>query len=285
MKRGIAWLTALVMALALTACTQMAQPGDTAQSDNGGGTQPAPAEPDAGYSTGGGEIVQLNGFRSIDIEWVNGAVSVELYDGEGIELTETAMDGGPASQKMEWRVDEDDSTLDIRSQPQLVSLSEEKRLTVRLPRSMVLYELDIDTVSADVSVDLTEEDTLMLTELDVTSVSGAVSVNAANAGEISLSTTSGDISGSVRTQKLEADSVSGAVELTLDTLPVELEMETTSGGILLKVAEGILPASGLRIDFRTTSGAFVCTAPYTEVRDGGWEFDTVSGSLDIRTVQ
>lgn len=285
MKKGLARLLALVMALALTACGRTAQSGHTAQPDSGGAAQPAPAEPDVGYNAGNGEIVQLNGFRSISIEWVSGAVSVELYDGEGIELTETAMDGGPASQKMEWRVDEDDSTLDIRSQPQLVSLSEKKRLTVRLPRSMVLHELDIDAVSAAVSVDLTEDDTLTLTELDVTSVSGAVSVNAANAGEISLSTTSGDISGSVRTQKLEADSVSGAVELTLDTLPEELEMDTTSGGILLKVAESIVPASGLRIDFRTTSGSFVCTAPYTEVRDGGWEFDTVSGSLDIRTVQ
>ena len=79
------------------------------------------------------------------------------------------------------------------------------------------------------SVDLTDEDTLSLSELDVTSVSGAISVYAANAGEIALSTTSGSISGSVRTQKLEADSVSGSIDLALDIMPTEVEAETTSG--------------------------------------------------------
>ena len=49
-------------------------------------------------------------------------------------------------------------------------------------RSMVLHELDVETVSAAVSVDLTDEDTLTLNELDITSVSGTVNVNAANAG-------------------------------------------------------------------------------------------------------
>ena len=92
MKKGMACLLALVMALALTACTRTAQPqtgGDTASTD------PAvPAEPDAGYNTGAGEVVQIMGFRSINIEGVSGAVNVELYDGEGIQLSETMLDGG-----------------------------------------------------------------------------------------------------------------------------------------------------------------------------------------------
>lgn len=96
---------------------------------------------------------------------------------------------------------------------------------MKLPRSMVLHELDINAVSADVSVDLTEEDTLTLQELDVSSVSGTVTVHAANAEEISLSTTSGAIGGSVRTGQLEIDSVSGCVELMLDVLPAKLEAE------------------------------------------------------------
>ena len=166
MKRGIALLMALVMALALTVCTQTPPP-------NRGDVEGA-AEPDAGYSAGDADIVQLNGFRSIHIDWTSGRVTVELYDGQGIELSETMMDGGDVSLKMEWRVDEDDSTLDILSQPLTVSASEKKHLTVKLPRSMVLHELDINAVSADVSVDLTEEDTLTLQELDVSSVSGTV---------------------------------------------------------------------------------------------------------------
>lgn len=241
--------------------------------------------PDAGYTAGNGDVVQLNGFRSIDIEWVSGQVNVELYDGEGISLTETLADGSPVGQAMEWRVDEDDSTLDVRSQPKLVSLDEEKILTVQLPRSMVLYKLDIETVSAGVSVDLTDEDTLSLSELDVTSVSGAISVYAANAGEIALSTTSGAIEGSVRTQKLEMDSVSSSIDLTLDTLPTELDAETTDGNIVMQLRDLSTLPSPLPVEFKTTSGTLSSDVTLTTVQDAAWEFQTVSGNVNLCTIK
>ena len=271
MKKGMACLLALVMALALTACTRTAQP------QNGGDAAPAdptiPAEPDAGYNTGAGEVVQIKGFRSIDIEWVSGAVNVELYDGEGIQLSETMMDGGDVALKMEWRVDEDDNTLDIRSQPLTVSASQKKQLTVRLPRSTVLHELNIDAVSADVSVDLTEEDTLTLTELDVSSVSGTVSVHAANAGEISLETTSGAITGSVRTDKLEADSVSGSIGLTLETQPKELDVKSGSGDITL-TEEFIRRTRDVGVPYRPS-----LPTPAGAARDGFVRTMTAAGLL------
>lgn len=280
MKKGMACLLALVMALALTACTRTAQP------QNGGDAAPTdptvPAEPDAGYNTGAGEVVQIKGFRSIDIEWVSGAVNVELYDGEGIQLSETMMDGGDVALKMEWRVDEDNNTLDIRSQPLTVSASQKKQLTVKLPRSTVLHELNIDAVSADVSVDLTEEDTLTLTELDVSSVSGTVSVHAANAGEISLETTSGAITGSVRTDKLEADSVSGSIDLALETQPKELEAETTSGDITLTLAR---QPEAVAIDFHTVSGQLRSDVTNSPDAPAVWKLETVSGNADIFLMQ
>ena len=273
-------LGALILAGAVAGAAVLAgcgaQPADTTPA-NGSYT------PDAGYTAGSGDVVQLNGFRSIDIEWVSGQVNVELYDGEGISLTETLTDGSPVGQAMEWRVDEDDSTLDVRSQPKLVSLSEEKILTVKLPRSMVLYELDIETVSAGVSVDLTDEDTLSLSELDVTSVSGTVSVYAANAGEISLSTTSGGIEGSVRTQKLETDSVSGSIDLTLDISPVEVEAETTSGSIVMQLRDLSTLPSPLPVEFKTTSGTLSGDVTFTTVKDAAWEFQTVSGNVSLCT--
>ena len=275
-KKGIALLLALVMALALAACTQTPPPSRTDGEDS--------VEPDEGYSAGNVDIVQLNGFRSINIDWTSGFVTVELYDGQGIELSETMMDGGDVSLKMEWRVDEDDSTLDILSQPLTVSASEKKHLTVKLPRSMVLHALDIDTVSAAVSVDLTDEDTLTLDELDVTSVSGTVSVNAANAASISLSTPSGAVSGSVRTQELQTDSVSGNVDLTLDILPTELDIETSSGPVTLAIPTG-KTTSVLSVELRTTSGQFSSDVPVTHTKDAPWEFQTVSGDVTITTVK
>ena len=150
MKKGIALLLALVMALALAACTQTPPPSRT----DGEGT----ALPDEGYSAGNVDIVQLNGFRSINIDWTSGLVTVELYDGQGIELSETMMDGGDVSLKMEWRVDEDDSTLDILSQPLTVSggvaltLTEKPSVPVDVVFRTASGQLDSDvdsTVGAD----------------------------------------------------------------------------------------------------------------------------------------
>lgn len=281
MKKLIALLLVLGGLLALVACSFTVRYED---GGDGGKDENPVVQPDNGYTLGSTDVVQLNGFRSIDIVWISGSVTVELYDGEGIELKEALADGGAVSVPMEWRVDEDDSTLDIVSQPKLLSVSEEKHLTVKLPRSMVLHELDVETVSAAVSVDLTDEDTLTLNELDVTSVSGTVFVNAANAGEISLSTTSGAISGSVRTQNLEADSVSGSVELTLDVLPTELDMETSSGPVTLTLPAGDT-APSLFVEFRTTSGQFVSDVPVTHMKDAPWELQTVSGSVTIALAQ
>lgn len=281
MKKLIALLLVLGGLLALAACSFPVRYED---GGDGGKDENPIVQPDNGYTLGSTDVVQLNGFRSIDIVWISGSVTVELYDGEGIELKETLADGGAVSVPMEWRVDEDDSTLDIVSQPKLLSVSEEKHLTVKLPRSMVLHELDVETVSAAVSVDLTDEDTLTLNELDVTSVSGTVFVNAANAGEISLSTTSGAISGSVRTQNLEADSVSGSVELTLDVLPTELDMETSSGPVTLTLPAGDT-APSLFVEFRTTSGQFASDVPVTHMKDAPWELQTVNGSVTIALAQ
>lgn len=281
MKKLIALLLVLGGLLALVACSFPVRYED---GGDGGKDENPVVQPDNGYTLGSTDVVQLNGFRSIDIVWISGSVTVELYDGEGIELKEALADGGAVSVPMEWRVDEDDSTLDIVSQPKLLSVSEEKHLTVKLPRSMVLHELDVETVSAAVSVDLTDEDTLTLNELDVTSVSGTVYVNAANAGEISLSTTSGAISGSVRTQNLEADSVSGSVELTLDVLPTELDMETSSGPVTLTLPAGDT-APSLFVEFRTTSGQFASDVPVTHIKDAPWELQTVSGSVTFALAQ
>ncbi len=271
-------------ALALAAILILAGCGEQSHTD-GSGTDSATYTPDTGYTLGNTDVVQLNGFRAIDIEWVSGQVNVELYDGEGIQLSETMMDGSDAALKMEWQVNEDKGTLDIRSQPQLMSATEEKRLVVRLPRSLVLHELDIKTVSAGVSVDLTDEDTLTLQELDVTSVSGEISVYAANAGEISLSTTSGSISGSVRTQKLEADSVSGSIDLALDIMPTELEAETSSGSIVMQLCDLSTLPSPLPVEFKTTSGKLSSDVTFTTVEDAAWEFQTVSGNVKLLTVR
>ena len=94
MRKTLWSALALVMVLTLAGC------GEQHRTDNGG-TDSATYTPDAGYTLGNTDVVQLNGFRAIDIEWVSGQVNVELYDGEGIQLSETLADGSDVTLQME----------------------------------------------------------------------------------------------------------------------------------------------------------------------------------------
>ena len=271
MKKGIALLLALVTALALTACGQT-KPNDDAAVD----APDQQTEPDAGYTAGSGEIVQVDGFREIDIQWVAGKVVVERYDGKVTELSETQMDGSPVSLKMEWRLNEDAGKLEIRSQPVQANTDEEKLLTVRLPKDAVLYELDIGTVSADVDV---QASFAQLTELEITTVSGSVTAADVTADEVSLSSTSGALSGVYQARELDVDTVSGDMTLTLPNVPQELDAETTSGNVALTLTAQ--PTVPVALRFQTVSGVFQSDIESTANAANVWEFQTVSGNVSV----
>ena len=271
MKKGTALLLALMMALALTACGQT-KPNDDAAVD----VPDQQTEPDAGYTAGSGEIVQVDGFREIDIQWIAGKVVVERYDGKATELSETQMDGSPVSLKMEWRLNEDTGKLEIRSQPVQANTDEAKLLTVRLPRDTVLYELDINTVSADVDV---QASFTQLTELEITTVSGTVTAADVTADGVSLSSTSGELAGVYQARELDVDTVSGNVTLTLPDVPQELDAETTSGSVALTLSAQ--PIAPVALHFQTVSGIFQSDIESTANAANVWEFQTVSGSVTV----
>ncbi len=271
MKKGTVLLLVLLLTLALTAC------GQTRQDDGiAANTPDQQVEPDAGYTAGGGEIVQVDGFREIDIQWIAGRVVVERYDGKVTELSETKLDGSPVSLKMEWRLNEDTGKLEIRSQPVQANTDEGKLLTVRLPRDTVLYELDINTVSADVDV---QASFTQLTELAITTVSGSVTAADVTADEVSLASTSGELAGVYQAQRLDVDTVSGKVTLTLPNVPQELEAETTSGDVTLTLSAQ--PAAPVALRFQTVSGVFRCDIDSADNAANVWEFQTVSGSVTV----
>lgn len=277
MKKILTILAALALIPALLGCSINITIGHHGSGDAPSGT--VEYVPDNGYTAGGTKVLQRDGFRSIDIEWINGSVTIEMYDEEHVGIEEALADGGAVSTPLEWRVHE--GTLDIRSQPRLVDLMEEKHLTVRLPRSIVLHELDIETVSADVTAVLPEDDILELDEFDVSTVSGTVTADDVRAAEVSISSTSGALNGSVSAQELDVSTVSGTVEVTLMTLPVEVDVESTSGNVTLHIPGAVMPTAPLAVSFTGTSGKLVCDAAHTLVRDGSWEFKTVSGNVSI----
>ena len=71
MKKLTALLLVLGALLALVAC------GYPVKADNSDKDETPVVQPDSGYTLGGADVVQLNGFRSIDIEWIS-AVSIPI---------------------------------------------------------------------------------------------------------------------------------------------------------------------------------------------------------------
>ena len=73
MKKLAALLLLLGALLALAACGYPVKPENSGTPDAAVTT----VKPDSGYTLGGADVVQLNGFRSIDIEWIS-AVSIPI---------------------------------------------------------------------------------------------------------------------------------------------------------------------------------------------------------------
>ena len=147
----------------------------------------------------------------LDVSWVAGHVDVVCYDGDVIRLTETdgrALDDDAVLRR--WQ-DGDTQYVKYAASGFLSGEGLDKRLSVMIPADMMLTQLTIGVVSADVEASVIAVETIGLS-----TVSGNVRIAVEEAGTISVDTVSGEIdveAGQLR--KLEATSVSGNVRICL----------------------------------------------------------------------
>ena len=193
----------------------------------------------------------------VEISNISGEIKVIGWSGDGVVITGTLEDG-----VKELDISSSGSRLSIE-----VDLERRTRnngsayLTVKIP---VTADLDVETVSADISVDG------VLGEVDLESVSGQVEVS----GE---------------TRSLEASSVSGDVLAT--TTVGRAELESVSGDIIVRHATGRLEASVVSgnivieggtldsFDAETVSGSIFCAANPTD--RGRFKMETMSGKIEM----
>jgi DUF4097 and DUF4098 domain-containing protein YvlB len=193
----------------------------------------------------------------VEISNISGEINVIGWSGDGVVITGTLEDG-----VKELDISSSGSRLSIE-----VDLERRTRnngsayLTIKIP---VTADLDVETVSADISVDG------VLGEVDLESVSGQVEVS----GE---------------TRSLEASSVSGDVLAT--TTVGRAELESVSGDIIVRHATGRLEASVVSgnieieggtldsFDGETVSGSIFCAANPTD--RGRFKMETMSGKIEM----
>ena len=64
-----------------------------------------------------------------------------------------------------------------------------------------------------------------------------------------------------------------------------MDAETTDGNIVMQLRDLSTLPSPLPVEFKTTSGKLSSDVTLTTVQDATWEFQTVSGNVNLCTIK
>ncbi len=235
---------------------------------------------DTGYEIGGGTL-PYSEIECVEVDWIDGEVTVTVCDDRYPSLTEEAEGELAESVTVHWRVSEDGKTLSVKyreSSYYFAGNERNKKLTLRLPREMAegLQSLEICTASANVMVK-----GIQAAELDFECASGNLIAEACVFQDFDAQNASGSVvCNSTVTGHFDAETVSGTVVLMTRTCPAETDIETVSGDIRLSLPED----AGMTLLWETVSGSFSMGKFAFEQQGGVYICGGGEHELDIQTV-
>lgn len=238
------------------------------------------------YNVGGGTVTDE--FHSIKVNWTNGKINIESYDGEDTVISETEV--AEKENKLRWRVE--DGVLKIQQMAAGMRFglkkTPKKTLTVKIPSNVAegLKAVTSDSVSAEVTITgISASD-----KIEIDTVSGGANLKNIRTEKLDIDTVSGSIKAAGEFTELESDSVSGDVTVSSATPLKKLDCDSTSGNIRLTIPKN----SGFTLKADTVSGDISCGLPTVSESknrrvcgDGSADFetDTVSGDLIITSAE
>lgn len=238
------------------------------------------------YNVGGGTVTDE--FQSIKVNWTNGKINIEAYDGEDTVISETEV--AEKENKLRWRVE--DGVLKIQQMAAGMRFglkqTPKKTLTVKIPSNVAegLKAVTSDSVSAEVTITgISASD-----KIEIDTVSGGANLKNIKTEKLDIDTVSGSIKAAGEFTELESDSVSGDVTVSSATPLKKLDCDSTSGNIRLTIPKN----SGFTLKADTVSGDISCGLPtvsesknHRVCGDGSADFetDTVSGDLIITSAE
>ncbi|HQY49776.1 MAG TPA: DUF4097 family beta strand repeat-containing protein [Thermomonas sp.] len=198
----------------------------------------------------------------VEVDNVKGRVEVVAWNRPEVQLSGSL---GNGVEKLS--VEGDSKVLRIKVQyPARGRNAEPSRLVLQVP---LLADLEVDTVSADISVS-----GVASRELELQSVSGGITANGAP-GRGKISTVSGDIQLAMNTPRLRVETVSGKL-VTQGRLNGEIALESVSGDVRLNT----LGERVRKLSANTVSGDMVLALALAE--DGEIRMESVSGDLHLQ---
>ena len=238
------------------------------------------------YNVGGGTVTDE--FHSIKVNWTNGKINIESYDGEDTVISETEV--AEKENKLRWRVE--DGVLKIQQMAAGMRFglkkTPKKTLTVKIPSSAAekLKSVKTDSVSAEVNI----IGVAASGKIEIDTVSGSAEMKNIKTARLDIDTVSGEVNAEGEISELESDSVSGDITVS-SAVPLEkLDCDSTSGNIRLTIPKN----SGFTLKADTVSGDISCGLPAVSKSknrrvcgDGSADFetDTVSGDLIIKGME
>lgn len=192
---------------------------------------------DESYTMGGAEL-SADGIEGISIEWIDGNVDIEYYDGDKIVFSE---DKASDNKEMCYKID--DETLCIaeymNNVKKGISNMQSKDLSIKLPRDFVADKLELEIVSATVNAD-----ELNARKIDVETVSDTANLTFAS-----------------QPQMVDVESVSGDINLNMpsDFTGYTVSKESVSGSFRANDFNNSLQFGdgATKIDFESVSGDLV----------------------------
>lgn len=239
------------------------------------------------YSIGKASVKDIN---SIEIEWINGQVNIVASDNNNSEVSFSEESNSVLNDENSLRWFNDNGILRIKFCKSGISLKNNvnKTLNVILPAGVEYDEIEIDTVSADISIS-----NVSVNKLELESISGDIFTDSTTAKEADASTTSGTAEFTdFECNKLGFESVSGniTIEFANTAKPSTVEVETVSGDATIKLPEEL----GFTAEIDSVSGDFssdleIKTQSKNHFIRGSGEvridISTVSGDLRIEKAE
>ncbi|MCH5317149.1 MAG: helix-turn-helix domain-containing protein [Eubacterium sp.] len=235
------------------------------------------------YTVGNGEVIP-QGITQLSVDWINGNVTAQYYDGDTIAFSEPEQEN--SDHQLRWLVVGNELKIKFCKSGlkwQNNNHFYNKDLTIYLPNGFNPNEIGIDTVSANIDIN-----GIKASGIDIDTVSGNINVRGEFA-EIDADTVSGNIIADGSFASISADAVSGHGDITARNKPNKMELETVSGFFKVTVPEDI---SGFTVTYDTVSGNasvrdFEVKIPEKRMivyGDGSAriDFESVSGNLEIK---
>lgn len=187
----------------------------------------------------------------LEINWVDGSVRIEYYNGDTIRLTETAKRDLNRDQQLHWWVDGDKLIVRYAASGTNIAFSLDKELTVQLPKSLELDAAKIAVASSIVEADGLNAGRITIqsasgrialrqsgeaNEIKIDTVSGAAAVAVEDADELHLNTASGEVVvDALRAEEVKLNTVSGRATLQFAEAPDTIDANSVSGNVTLRL--------------------------------------------------